>query len=90
MYVTVIHDISDPDQFWGRSDQLASMPEGLQVRSSYPNDDGTRAVCLWEGDSEQAVKDAVEGLVGDVSTNEYFGVNPQNAIGLPAAAPAAQ
>jgi hypothetical protein len=58
----------------------------VRVHSAFPNPDGTRAVCLWEADSVQAVKDTVENLVGEVSRNEYFEVATQDAIGLPTAA----
>ena len=43
-------------------------------------------MCLWEAGSLDAVRDVVEGTVGDVSDNEYFEVNEQNAQGLPAQA----
>jgi hypothetical protein len=51
---------------------------------THPNEDGTRAVCLWESGSVATVEAIVEGAAGNISTNEYFGVNEQNASGLPA------
>lgn len=82
MYVIAIHDISDPDAFWGRAGE--GVPDGLELPTVAPNDDGSRAICVWKADSVDAVKKAVEDLVGDVSSNEFFAVNEGNAQGLPA------
>jgi hypothetical protein len=46
------------------------------------------AVCLWEGDSVDAVRDYVDSLTGDSSQNTYFEVNTEYAMGLPEAASA--
>jgi hypothetical protein len=46
MHVVVIHSISDPDKFWATADE-SELPEGIALHSALPNDDGTRAVCLW-------------------------------------------
>lgn len=80
MYVIAIHSVSDPEQFWGG--QL-DMPEGTSLPTVAPNADGTRAVCIWESDSVDTVKQIVEGAAGDISRNEYFAVNAGSAQGLP-------
>lgn len=81
MHVIAIHSISDPDRFWGTAPDL---PDGTTLHSAFPNQNGSRAVCVWEADSLDKVKQVVEGAVGDVSSNEYFEVNADNAQGLPA------
>jgi hypothetical protein len=81
-HVAVIHSISDPDKFWGSADE-SEMPEGITLHSALPNGDGSRAVCVWEAESLDDVKQLVEDTVGDVSDNEYFEINAQNAQGLP-------
>ena len=83
MYVSVLHTIHDPERFW-RPDLADLIPEGVTLHQALPNADGTRAACLWEADSQEEVKKVVEDNVGDVSDNEYFEVNAQNAQGLPA------
>jgi hypothetical protein len=83
MYVSVLHTIHDPEKFW-RPDLADLIPEGVTLHQALPNADGTRAACLWEADSQEEVKKVVEDNVGDVSDNEYFEVNAQNAQGLPA------
>jgi hypothetical protein len=82
MHVVAIHSISDPDKFWSAADE-SELPEGVALHSAFPNDDGSRAVCLWEADSLDAVREIVESTVGDVSNNEFFEVNASNAQGLP-------
>jgi hypothetical protein len=82
MHVVVIHQISDPEKFWGAASE-SNLPEAITLHSALPNDDGSRAVCLWEADSLDAVKQVVDDTVGDVSNNEFFEVNAQNAQGLP-------
>jgi hypothetical protein len=82
MHVVVIHSISDPERFWATAEE-SELPEGINLHSALPNEDGSRAVCLWEADSVDAVKQTVNDTVGDVSDNEFFGVNAENAQGLP-------
>jgi hypothetical protein len=83
-YIVAIHDISDPEAFWGAASS-AELPSGVKILSTYPQEDGSRAVCLWEADSVDTVRDAVNGLAGDFSHNEFFEVDPQHpgTTGLP-------
>jgi len=85
MYITVIHDISDPKNFAEvvRSATSAGFPDGIVLHSSYPSANGTRSTCLWEADTVDAVRDLVEPAVGEFSKNEYFEVSADNALGLP-------
>jgi hypothetical protein len=87
-YVVAIHDIRDPEKFWGAADQAAEFPAGITLHGSYPNEDGSHAVCLWEADSADAVRELVDGAVGDSSQNQFFEVNSQHSgtRGLPTAA----
>jgi hypothetical protein len=90
VYVVAIHAIDDPKTFWEAAQRvLAELPAGTTLHSAIPNEDGSRAVCLWESGSVDTVRGIVEGGAGHVSTNEYFEVNAENAVGLPAVAGAA-
>jgi hypothetical protein len=82
MHIAVIHQISDPEKFWGTAGE-SELPEGITLNSALPNADGSRAVCLWKAESVDAVKQLVEDTVGDVSSNEFFEINAENARGLP-------
>jgi len=85
MHIVAIHEISEPRTFWGAAEGM-SLPDGTSLHSVIPNEDGTRAVCVWESDSVDTVRDFVDGSVGQISNNEFFAVNEQNAVGLPGAA----
>lgn len=80
MHVIAIHQISDPDAFWGGE---LDRPDGTTLRSAFPNADGTRGVCVWESDSVDTIRNLVEGAAGEISDNEYYAVNADNAQGLP-------
>jgi hypothetical protein len=47
-------------------------------------DDGTKAVCIWEADSVDTIRGFVEPATEGLSTNEYFEVNEQYSMALPA------
>ena len=84
MYAIAIHTISDPDKFWAEAQNL-QVPSNLTLHSVVAKQDRMKAVCLWEGDSVDTVRDFVESAAGDISNNEYYEVNAQTATGLPAA-----
>ena len=85
MYITAIHEISDPEKFWevARAATSEGFPAGITLHNTFPNDTGTRAVCLWEADTVDSVRDLVDSAVGQYSRNEYFKINADNAMGLP-------
>jgi hypothetical protein len=54
--------IDDPKTFWEAAQAvLAELPEGTTLHSAIPNEDGSRAVCLWESGSLDTVRGIVEG-----------------------------
>ncbi|MEY2568710.1 MAG: hypothetical protein QOE35_3239 [Actinomycetota bacterium] len=86
MFVTVIHHITDAEGF--EAAEAKAMEAGLPGHVSLPihaaNNDHTLGVCIWEGQSVDAVREVVEGAVGAWSENEYFemhvdGLTPQLA-----------
>jgi hypothetical protein len=84
MYVVAKHEISDPARFWAAAQEATpNIPEGIKLHYVLPNTGGSAAVCLWEAGSLDAVRDLVESAVGEVSRNEYYEVDSNNAMGLP-------
>lgn len=86
MFVTVIHHIADPDGF--EAAEAKALEAGLPGHVALPihaaKPDHTLGVCIWEGESVDAVREVVEGAVGAWSENEYFemqvdGLTPQLA-----------
>ncbi len=87
MYITAIHKITDPEQFWQTvravTPPAAEFPAGIVLHNTFASGDGTKAVCLWQGESVDQVRDLVDSVVGQFSQNEYFEVSKETAIGLP-------
>jgi hypothetical protein len=84
MFVTVIHRIHDPEGF--RNAEAKAMEAGLPPHVALPihaatNDHGL-GICIWEGESVDAVREVVESAVGPWAQNEYYemhvdGLTPQ-------------
>jgi hypothetical protein len=84
MFIVIQHQISNPEKFWGIAMEATSkLPAGLKLHYTLPNEDGTKAVCVWEANEVNAVRELVDGSVGQFSKNEYFSVDAKNATGLP-------
>jgi hypothetical protein len=81
MYVSTIHEVSDPAAFWsGRLD----LPKGTELVVVMPSADGTRGVCVFRSDSVETVRNVVDGATSTISKNEFYAINADNAQGLPA------
>jgi hypothetical protein len=85
MYVIVEHTISDPERVRAIV-EAAEIPAHLTLHQVLPNVDGTRQVCLWEAADVAAVEAFVEPALAGLSTNTYFIVDAERAMGLPVAA----
>jgi hypothetical protein len=88
MYAIAIHTISDPEKFWAGAQEM-EVPSGLTLHSVVANPDGTKAVCTWEAESVDSIRNFVDPATEGMSTNEYFQANEQYSMGLPAQAGAA-
>jgi hypothetical protein len=56
--------------------------------SFFPSQDRSAAVCLWEADSIDALRDYLDPATAGASENTYFEVNGELAMGLPETAAA--
>ena len=83
MYAIAIHTISDPEGWWAGAQEL-EVPAGITLHSVIGNGDGTKAVCIWEADAIDSIRNFVDPATEGKSTNEYFEVNEQYSMGLPA------
>jgi len=74
MFVTVIHRIHDPEGF--EKAEAAALEAGLPAGVALPihaaTNDHTFGICIWEGESVDAVREVVEGAVGAWAENEYY------------------
>ncbi|MDQ6634579.1 MAG: hypothetical protein M3Z10_07450 [Gemmatimonadota bacterium] len=84
MFVAVEHEIKDPERFWAKAQEIVpNLPSNVKLHHCFPTKDGSRGICVWEGESVVAVKTYLEAKVGDVSSNDYFEVENKEAIALP-------
>ncbi len=83
MHVGVIHHISDPESFEAAEQRAleAGLPEGFSLPIHAATPDHTTGICIWQGESVEAVKELVESVVGEYSENEYLEIELD---GLPA------
>jgi hypothetical protein len=74
MFVTVIHRIHDPQGF--QAAEAKALEAGLPAHVGLPihaaTNDGSFGICIWEGESVEAVRSVVEGAVGAWSDNDYY------------------
>ncbi len=86
MFVSVIHRIHDPEGF--EAAEAKALEAGLPAHVALPihaaTPDHRLGICIWEGESLEAVREVVEGAVGAWSYNEYSemsvdGLTPQLA-----------
>ena len=88
MYVLVQHTISDPPAFWNAADPTALSPKA-KLHHTFPTADGSRAACIWEAETVEALRNVLEPVVGKVSRNEYFAVENREGIAFPSRVPRA-
>ena len=73
MYVAAIHEISNPEAFWGG--QL-DLPQGTALRVAVPSADGKRGVCVFTSDSVDTVRAIVDGA----KVHDYL-LSPEHPVG---------
>ena len=86
MYIMVQHTISEPATFWNAADPRLISPE-LKLHHTFPTPDGTRAVCIWEANSVDELRDQLEPMLGRVSRNEYLPVENREGFARPSRVP---
>jgi hypothetical protein len=81
MYVLIDHSISDPDSFFNTAESaLSQMPPTIKLHHTFPTMDGTRAICVWEANTIDEVRNFIEPAVGRFSRNEYFEVPNKEGV----------
>jgi hypothetical protein len=96
MFVAVNHTVTDPQKWEEASKRILStieagkLPQGLKPVCYLPSADGRRANCVWEADKIDDVKRFLSQYLTGVSKDEFFQVNAELAMGIPAHAPEGQ
>lgn len=85
MHVVALHRITDPDKFFSMDPEEVSTggPPGVTGRQFFPSTDRSEAVCLWEADSIDSLRDYLDPALEGVAENRYFEVNAEISMGLP-------
>ena len=87
--IVVQHEIRDPEKFFSlTSEVVGKAPSGVRALQFCPNQDHSRATCLWEADSLEALRAHLDPYSSGVAENTYYEVDEENAFGLPEQAPA--
>ena len=85
MYVVTQHTTLDREKAMDASQSLFTPPPGVTLHLFLPDVGGSKAVCLWEVDSIETIRDLVDGALGPYAHNEFFAVHIWAAVGLRAA-----
>lgn len=83
MFITIEHQIHDSAGFQQCAERVFPLPDALYVHQFLPAEDLSRAVCLYEAPSIERLRDYLDPLLGQTSTQRYFPVAEAHAIGLP-------
>ena len=88
MNIVAQHHITDSEKFSSiDAKQVAEGgPDGVVLRQFLPPQDGSTAVCLWEADSIDTLREYVDAATAGVTENTYFEVDEERALRLPEAA----
>src|SRR3712207_9158487 len=72
MYVSVHHHVSDPEGFKAAEQRALEegLPEGFSLPIHATAPDYTTVMCIWEGESVEAVKKVVGVVGGEDRENE--------------------
>jgi hypothetical protein len=83
MFIVIQHQIHDPAKFQQCAKEVFPLPEELKVHQFLPAPDLTQAVCLYEAPSIERLNQYLDEKLKPASTQRYYPVLTEQAIGLP-------
>lgn len=85
MYVMVLHEIANPEMFWKKAvDLLGELPPDVVLHHSFSSPEGTRAVCIWEAETIDKVKNLLAPRFSGTSLDTYMPThNKEGVVGPP-------
>lgn len=83
MYIAIEHEIHDPQKFQQCAEAVFPLPDHLHVHQFFPSADMKKAVCLYEAPSVEELSNYLEEKLHQASTQHYFPVLTEHAMGLP-------
>jgi hypothetical protein len=82
MYVVTQHTILDRWKAVHATQALTNPPAGIKLHLFLTDTEVSKAVCLWEADSLESIRDMVEEALGPSVNTEFFAVRESAAVGL--------
>jgi hypothetical protein len=83
MFIAIQHQIHDPEKFQECAKDVFPLPDDLHVHQFFPSPDLKSAVCLYEAPSVKVLSSYLDSKLSPASTQQYFPVLTEHAIGLP-------
>jgi hypothetical protein len=85
MHLGVVHTIRDREAW----DSVTTggepeFPPGFVLLGSVTQDDVSRAICIWDAPSLDALQRMLDDMLGSASVNDCFAADPARSINLPA------
>lgn len=82
MYIVVKHQIQNAKAFFEKGTEMTKrLPKDIRVDLFLPDKDMKSAVCLWEADSVDRVRNILDKEL-PYSENTYYEVDATKALGL--------
>jgi hypothetical protein len=85
MFIVIQHKIHNPEKFQQCAKEVFPLPDELRVHHFYPAPDLSKAVCLYEAPSIDVLSKYLDEKLHPASTQLYFPVLTEQAMGLPVA-----
>jgi hypothetical protein len=74
-FIAVHHRVTDRKEFWDALARIEANDGGaVRIKQVLRNEDGDRAVTLWEGETFEAIRARVDSELGAFSEHEYEAV----------------
>jgi hypothetical protein len=83
MFVAIHHEIHDRELWKQKVNQMAPPPDSLRRHQFLTSTDIALAACLWEAPSIDELRDYIDPSLEPASTQTYFQVYEERAVGLP-------
>ncbi len=90
MFVMVLHEIANPELFWKNAGELLEkIPTDVQLHHTFSTPDGSRAVCIWEAEGIDPVKNLLTPTFAGTSIDTFvLANNKEGVVGPPQFMPA--